>query len=251
MMLSRVEIDRYLARIQYSGARQPTAEVLRGLQISHLLSVPFENLSVRRGETVRLDEGWLFEKVVVRRRGGYCYELNGLFAALLETLGFRVLRLAARVGPDGIDFDHLVLRVELEEPWLADVGFGDSFLVPLQLDSRAPQDGGEGRSYRLEEGGDGLILLRNEREAWKRQFSFGPRAWPLQAFEPGNQFHQTSPLSHFTRNTVVSLATPGGRVTLSERRLITTERGLRSERTLDESEVEGTLRHVFGLSAGA
>jgi N-hydroxyarylamine O-acetyltransferase len=248
MMLSGAEIERYLARIHYRGARQPTAEVLSELQFSHLLSVPFENLSVRRGETVQLAERWLFEKIVVRRRGGYCYELNGLFGALLMSLGFRVSRLAARVGPTGIDFDHLALRVELEEPWLADVGFGDSFLSPLRLDSRAAQDGGEGRSYRLEEGGDGLILFRNEGEEWKRQFSFGPRAWPLEGFEPGNRFHQTSPLSHFTQNTVVSLATPGGRVTLSERRLITTERRQRTERTLDESEFSATLERVFGLS---
>jgi N-hydroxyarylamine O-acetyltransferase len=247
-MLSGAQIDRYLDRIAYGGSRQPTVAVLAELHVAHLRSVPFENLSVGRGEAILLDEQWLFEKVVGRRRGGYCYELNGLFAALLEALGFQARRLAGRVGPSGIDFDHLALRVDLDQPWLADVGFGDSFLTPLRLDSRSEQDGGEGRSYRLEEGGDGLVLLRKETAGWKRQFAFGPRGWPLEAFEPGNRYHQSSPDSHFTRNTVVSLATPGGRVTLSERRLITTEHGRRTERTLDQREVEETLRRVFGLS---
>jgi N-hydroxyarylamine O-acetyltransferase len=247
-MLSGAQVDRYLERIRYGGVRVPTFAVLAELHVAHLRSVPFENLSVRRGEAILLDEQWLFEKVVGRRRGGYCYELNGLLAALLEALGFQVQHLAGRVGPTGIDFDHLALRVELEEPWLADVGFGDSFLAPLRLDSREPQDGGEGRSYRLEEGGDGLVLLRSGPAGWKRQFSFGPRGWPLEAFEAGNRYHQSSPDSHFTKNTVVSLATPGGRVTLSERRLITTEHGRRTERALDEREVVETLRRVFGLS---
>jgi N-hydroxyarylamine O-acetyltransferase len=247
-MLSGAQIDRYLERIRYGGVRVPTVAVLRDLHLAHLRSVPFENLSVRRGEAVLLDERWLFEKIIGRRRGGYCYELNGLFALLLEALGFRVQRLAARVNPNGIDFDHLALRVDVDEPWLADVGFGDSFVTPLRLGSRSNQDGGEGRRYRFDEGGDGLVLMRGEASSWKRQFSFGPRAWPLAAFEPGNRYHQSSPQSHFTQNTVVSLATPGGRVTLSEQRLITTEDGQRHERVLEEHEVTETLRSLFGLS---
>ena len=222
--------------------------MLRALQVAHLRTVPFENLSVRRDEAILLDEEWLFRKVVERHRGGYCYELNGLFAALLEALGFRVERLAGRVGEASIDFDHLVLRVTLDEPWLVDVGFGDSFLHPLKLLARRAQEGGDGRSYQLEERGGELVLSRRGASEWERQFSFTPEVWTLADFEPGNRYHQTSPASHFTQNTVVSRATPSGRITLSGLRLMTTRDGERSETTLaGEAEVAEVLQRSFGI----
>ena len=128
-------LDRYLARITYDGPRDPTIATLRRLHRAHLLAVPFENLSIHRGERIELDESWILDKIVERRRGGFCYELNGAFSALLRALGFRVDRLAARVygagGEPGIPYDHMALRVRLERDWLADVGFGDCFIEPL------------------------------------------------------------------------------------------------------------------------
>lgn len=247
MPLSREQASAYLARIRHGGDVSPTLPTLRALHRAHLLSVPFENLSISRGERIHLEEAWLFEKIVSRRRGGYCYELNGLFALLLESLGFEVSRLAARVGPDGIDFDHLVLRVSLGEPWLADVGFGDSFVKPLALRGRDPQDGDERRSYRLSESAGGLLLERLDDGAWARQFELGLQSWPLAAFELGNHFHQTSPESHFTQNTVVSLATETGRLTLSKHRLVTTENGVRREEALDGPAEADVLRQRFGI----
>ena len=140
----KLDVERYLQRIGYSGSTAPTERSLRAIHRAHLISVPFENLSVRGGEPIPLDEEALFEKIVVRRRGGFCYALNGLFASLLEGLGFRVARLAGRVGVPGIAFDHLALRVDLERPWLADVGFGDSFLDPLHLDAGTRNPAGTG-----------------------------------------------------------------------------------------------------------
>jgi N-hydroxyarylamine O-acetyltransferase len=117
-------VDSYLNRIGCSGAREPTLDTLRQLHLAHVSSVPFENLDIPRRPIV-LDEAALFAKIVGRRRGGFCYELNGLFAALLRELGFRVTLLSARVpnaeGRPVPEFDHLVLRVDLAEPWLADV----------------------------------------------------------------------------------------------------------------------------------
>src|SRR4051812_18379593 len=106
-----MDVDRYLERIGYRGPTAPSLEALRQLHLAHLTTVPFENLSVRSGELIVLDPERLFEKIVLRRRGGFCYELNGLFAALLDVFGFRVSRLAGRVGADGISFDHMALRV--------------------------------------------------------------------------------------------------------------------------------------------
>ena len=147
-----MDIDAYLKRINYRGSLAPTAQTLQELQVAHLLTVPFENLSIHSAEPIILDDDALFEKIVVRRRGGFCYELNGLFAALLRELGFEVAMLSAGVanaqGTFGPDFDHMTLLVAvnddgLAQRWLADVGFGDSFREPLLLDSRQEQAQGE------------------------------------------------------------------------------------------------------------
>jgi len=241
----KLDVERYLQRIGYSGSTAPDERSLRAIHRAHLISVPFENLSVRAGEPIPLEEEALFEKIVVRRRGGFCYELNGLFASLLERLGFRVARLAGRVGVPGIAFDHLALRVDLERPWLADVGFGDSFLEPLRLDVREAQSGGCGRRYRIDVDGDGLLLVREEEAGWQRQFRFTLESWPLSAFEPGCRYHRTSPQSSFTQKTVISRATETGRITLSERRLIVTAGKSRSESAVDD--VAAVLREQFGL----
>ena len=147
-----VDIDAYLGRIGYEGSREPSAETLGELQSAHLRAVPFENLSIHSGEPIVLEDEALFEKIVNRRRGGFCYELNGLFAALLRGLGFEVEMLAAGVATEadnfGPEFDHMTLLVKLDERWMADVGFGDSFLEPLRLDT--PDEQVEGaRAYKL------------------------------------------------------------------------------------------------------
>ena len=118
-----MDVDQYLQRIGYGGAREPTLETLRGLHLRHLESVPFENLDVQSRRPIILDEAAFFEKIVRGRRGGFCYELNGLFAACLRTLGFQVTYLSGRVASEGRwpscpDFDHLLLEVSLDGPWL-------------------------------------------------------------------------------------------------------------------------------------
>ena len=242
-----IDVGRYLQRIRYDGPTAPTAETLRQVHLAHMRSVPFENLSVRAGEPIVLDEEKLFEKIVLRRRGGFCYELNGLFAALLEQLGFPVARLAGRVGVDGIAFDHMVLRIDLDEPWLADVGFGDSFVLPLRLASREQQEGGCGRRYRIDAVEDGLLLVREDPDGWNRQYLFTLDAWPLSAYAAGCRYHQTSPRSTFTQKTVVSRATEAGRITLAGRRLIVTAHGKRTETDLDEQAVSRALQEEFGI----
>jgi len=132
------DVSAYLARINYSGSTVPTCETLRSLHHAHLLTVPFENLDIGLGRPIVLDEDALVRKIVERRRGGFCYELNGAFAALLQAMGFRVSLLSARVsreaGGESPEFDHLTLRVDLKHPWLADVGFGELFLEPLRIE---------------------------------------------------------------------------------------------------------------------
>jgi N-hydroxyarylamine O-acetyltransferase len=249
-----VDIVAYLERIGYRGPLDVSAETLRGLQVAHLYAVPFENLSIHAGEPIVLDDEALFDKIVGRRRGGFCYELNGLFAAALRELGFEVTMLSAGVatagGGFGPDFDHMALLVALDRRWLADVGFGDSFREPLLLDERSEQTEGA-RAYRIDEDGARLTLLQREGGGeWEPQYRFTLEPHGYEDYAGMCHFHQTSPQSHFTQKRICSLATPEGRTTLSDRRLITTA-ATRDERELaGEAEVAAVLRDRFGIEMG-
>lgn len=246
-----VDAAAYLERIKYAGPLEPTAETLCGLHRAHMLSVPFENLDIHWGNEILLDQKRLVAKVVDGRRGGFCYELNGAFAALLRELGFDVKLLSAAVASEdggfGPPFDHLALLVELEERWLADVGFGDSFVEPLLLDEAGEQVR-EGRSYRIARSADYLLLERREDDSWRPQYRFTLHPYELADFAEMCLYHQTSPESHFTRKRVCTLATTYGRITLSEDRLITTRGGDRHEQQLaGEDQYFNALREHFGV----
>src|SRR5690606_31142265 len=126
----------------------PTPETLRALHRAHMLAVPFENLDIYGGRRkLHLDEAAFLHKVVYERRGGYCYELNGAFGSLLRSLGFEVDYLSGHVvsnGEEGPEFDHMLLLVHLGEPYVADVGFGESSRTPLRLADGLEQSDGTG-----------------------------------------------------------------------------------------------------------
>ncbi|ACZ84919.1 arylamine N-acetyltransferase family protein [Streptosporangium roseum] len=240
-------MDEYLKRIGAARPAGPDAESLRELQLRHLLTVPFENLSVHLGEPVVLDDQALVEKVVGRRRGGFCYELNGAFALLLRSLGYQVTLLAARPvgdGSIGSPFDHLALRVNTPDPWLVDVGFGAFSHHPLRLDLRADQPDPAG-VFRVAETADGdLDVLKDG----VLEYRLEQRPRVLADFEPTCWWHQTSPRSHFTRSLVCSLLTDAGRVTLSDRLLIhTSEGGRREQRLSTDAETLAAYRDLFGI----
>ena len=248
-----MDVPAYLRRIGYTGDVRPSADVLAALHEAHLQTVPFENLSIGWKEPIVLDADRLFRKVVGARRGGFCYELNGLFAELLAALGFRVDKVAAGVahetGGFGPMFDHMAMVVTLDERWLADVGFGDSFRRPIRLDERGVQTDGW-RNFRIVDREDALVLEREEPDgAWRPQFLFTDEARSFDEYAPMCRYHQTSPESHFTTRVIASLATPDGRVTLSDRKLIETsaDGGRRERELLDDGEVARVLGQVFGI----
>lgn len=248
-----MDVKAYLERIDYRGSLVPDAHTLRELQLAHLLTVPFENLSIHAKQAIVLEDEALFDKIVVRRRGGFCYEANGLFAALLRALGFDVKMLSAGVARDagsfGSEFEHMALLVTLEKRWLVDVGFGDSFREPLLLDERGEQRQGR-RAFRLVPDGSHLILMqRDDGDEWKAQYRFTLQPHQYADYEEMSHYQQTSPQSHFTRGRICTRATEDGRISLSEMRLITTtERGERQERNLtSDEEYAATLREHFGI----
>jgi N-hydroxyarylamine O-acetyltransferase len=249
-----MDIAAYLDRINYRGPLECDAETLRQLQLAHLRSVPFENLSIHAGEPIVLNDDALFEKIVKRKRGGFCYELNGLFSALLRTLGFKVERLSAQVanaaGEFSCDFDHMTLMVTLAEPWLVDVGFGESFVEPLRVGERGPQLQA-GRAYRIEAADHYLVGLQfdDQENAWKPFYRFTLTPYDYPDFEELCRFHQTSPESHFTQNRICSMLTPSGRISLTGAQLIVTAGGERSEQPISTPEqYERLLRENFGIA---
>jgi len=242
--------EAYLQRI---GARAPAVADAAGLRIlhrTHQTAVPFENLSIHLSEPITLVEEDLVDKIVLRHRGGFCYELNGLFALLLEALGAQVTRLAARVCGDGHigpPFDHLALIVrgiDGSGPWLADVGFGSHSDYPLLLDSRADQDDPAGL-FRLADAGDGDVeVLKNGTPQYRMEMR--PRL--LDDFVPTCWYQQTSPASHFTQGTICSRLTDDGRVSISGRTLIRTSAGARTEEQLaDDAALLAAYREYFGI----
>ncbi len=252
-----MDLSLYLARIQYTQPVEPDVKTLRALQRAHMFTVPFENLDIGLMRPIHLSEAALWDKIILQKRGGFCYELNGLFAALLKECGFQVTYLNARVysreGTLGIDFDHLALLVQIpDQPgrWLVDVGFGDSFNDPLDFEENGEQVQGL-RSYRLEQMQGGYtIWQKNYDGSWERQYFFDlqPRNFPAD-YEAGCLYHQTSPRSSFTRGSIISKATPEGRVTLEDGRLIITRNGERSERPVaDRNEYHALLKQYFDVT---
>jgi N-hydroxyarylamine O-acetyltransferase len=254
-------VGAYLDRIRMPRPDLLDAGSLKALHQVHLQAVPFENLSLHLGERISLDEDALIDKIVTRRRGGFCYELNGAFGLLLRGLGADVSLFGARVhGPDGIGppFDHLVLMVHLPDgtgPWLTDVGFGRHSRYPLAFVLGREQDDPDGR----------FLLVENDPQAGEHptdvhpqdvdvlmngepQYRIEMRERSLRDFAPTCWWHSTSPDSHFSRNVICSRLADDGRISLSQRTLITTVGESRTERELPTDEAVLAAYHEhFGL----
>lgn len=239
-------MGRYLQRLGVLAPPAPSWRVLCDLVSAHLQEVPFENLDIVAGLRPVLTTAGALHKVVNRRRGGFCYELNEAFGALLLHLGFRVRRIEARVwleqpGGFGPPYDHLALVVALPEgEFLTDVGFGDNNRTPLRLPADALEDV-SGR-YALAQVADTVwSLSRQDRPLY--EMTLDPQ--PLAAFEPMYRHHQTSPASVFAKGLVCTRATAGGRVTLSRDRLILVEDAVRSETCVNDRDC--VLERYFGI----
>ncbi|MEJ2886441.1 arylamine N-acetyltransferase family protein [Actinomycetospora aeridis] len=237
----------YLARI--GGAADDSLEALMA---RHLETVPFENLSVHQRDHVPLEDPALVEKIVDRRRGGFCYELNGAFAWLLGELGWEVTRCSARVATgDGFSFpgDHMALIVRRDgRQILVDVGFGRFAVGPLDLDSGEEQPDRAG-VFTVRGAPDGELDV-----LWdgKAQYRLDPRERSLADFVPLAWWHRTSPTSPFGQGLLASRLTPTSRVTLSGSQFIETpDDGERTERELSVDEQLATYRETFGIALDA
>jgi len=250
-LTTQTQVAAYLDRIGVTALPpEPDADTLRYLHSAHLHSVPFENLSIHLDEPISLESNALFEKIVERRRGGFCYELNGLFALLLEALGYHVHRLSARTFSAEHGFspplDHLVLRVvdAAGQAWLVDVGYGRHTEFPLRFDDRADQKD-PGGLFLIAENDDAELTVLRDAEV---QYRVDPRPLALSDFTMACWWQTTSPESHFTQSLVCSRLTADGRLTLTGDKLITTDdEGRRVAEVTSPEQVLALLRERFGI----
>jgi arylamine N-acetyltransferase len=254
------DIDGYLARIGYTGSAEPTLDTLAGLVAAHNRSIPFENLDPLLGTPVYdLSPEALSDKLVRRRRGGYCYEHNGLMRYALTELGFGVDALAGRVvwmSPNGLDGPppaqtHNALSVAVpgvEGRMLVDVGFGGQTLSsPIRLEADVVQDTRH-EPYRLREHADGYVLEARVRDKWESLYVFTTNPRPLIDLQVGSWYVSTYPESGFVVGLSAALVTDDARYNLRGRNLATHRAG-HTERVRFDSAVQvlEALTDVFGI----
>lgn len=254
-----LDLPGYFERIGYRGAADPTLDVLQELITAHTRSIAFENLDPLMGVPVDdLSPEALTDKLVHRRRGGYCYEHNGLMGYVLEELGFGVRRFAARVvwthepGSPVPSQTHTLLGVAppgAPQLFLVDVGFGGQTPTsPLRLETGSIQQTTH-EPYRLQNRGDILVLQAEIRGEWQSLYEFATRTAPPIDLLVGSWYVSTHPSSHFVTDLIASLVTADGRCNLSGRHLAIHGRGGTKKVELpDAAAIVDTLTDRFGIN---
>lgn len=247
----------YLARIGLEpDDLEVDDETLRILQRKHLLMVPFENLDIHWKRHIVLDVDKFYAKVVEEKRGGFCYELNGLFNELLLSLGFTTRLISARVfnGTEhGPEFDHAAIIVTIgDDEYLADVGFGDFTAEPLRYGLGAEQQDETGIFVIRRFDDEYLEVAKKEDGEWKSLYIFKDIARELSEFVEMCDFQQHSPDSHFTKSKVCSIMTDGGRKTLTDNKFIVTLNGEKTEAAVEsDDKFNRIVDREFGIVADA
>ncbi len=248
--LSAQQLDRYFARIGVSGPRPPTLATLRAVHRAHLLAIPYENLDIHLGLRTTLDPEAMFTKLVDERRGGWCFEMNGVLGRVLETLGFNVRYLSGAVGRAERGWraqgNHLVLLVTLDRPWIADVGFGDGFLTPLPLEPGSYRQ--DFLQYHVTRDGP-RWRVHNHRYGGADGFDFSLTPRQLDDFAIQCLELQTSSESSFVKSTVCERHTPSGFVMLRSATLReVTAGGATTHIVQSAQEFDRVLRERFDLA---
>jgi N-hydroxyarylamine O-acetyltransferase len=245
----------YLQRLGFDAPPAPTLETLRQLQLRHTSAFPFENLTTLSGEPVLIDLPSIEQKVLYDGRGGYCYELNNLFLALLQALGFDARGITGRVvmgQPEGAwtARTHRLSLVTLNGVrYITDVGFGGMVpTAPLLLDTEAEQLTPH-EPYRIERHEDGYTLRANVDGEWRAMYIFDLQRQEDIDYTVGNWYVSTHPESSFARQLMVARTGEGWRRTLNNGSFSIHRVGRESERrqVVDVDELIGLLKDEFGI----
>jgi N-hydroxyarylamine O-acetyltransferase len=250
-----INLDAYCSRIGYQGPREPTLATLRALHGLHPAAIPFEAVDVLLGRGIDLSPAAIDAKLIGARRGGYCFEQNGLFMRALSTIGFAVEGLAARVrwmrpkDSPPVPRTHMALRVTIDgEPWLADVGFGGCVpSAPLRLNTEAPQPT-DHETFRVRPEGSSLVVEAERGGDWLALYELLPEPQLAIDYELANWFTATHPNSPFRRNLMVTRVTADARYALLDNRFtVRKPSGETEQRTLDADALERALAEIFTL----
>ena len=241
---------KYLKRFEAHPVNENDLQELARLQSLHMQHIPFENLDVIRKVPIYLNLETIYDKVVNQQRGGFCYELNGLFCWLLKELGFDAKMISATVVKSDGSYakmdTHAAIIVELDASYLVDVGFGDSTISPIPFGGERRTD--NSGTYKIEEIKSGLYELTRENDGIEKvlyQFLLDEKQ--LEEFHEGCIFNQVSEKSTFTHDDIVTKATPNGRITLTGNTLTRTAGGQKEKQQLTESEKQTVLEDEFGI----
>lgn len=245
-----MKLSAYLDRIGFTGEPKADLPTLRRIHRLHLAAIPYENLDVQLGRKLGFDIDAHYRKLVEAKRGGWCYEMNGLLAWALEQIGFPVMRLAGGVrrdtAGDVVVGSHLVLAVSLERPYLADVGFGDGLIEPTPI-----VEGGfrqDEFDFRLERLDDSWWRFHNQPYGGAPTFDFELKEAPPDRLGMRCEWLQTSPDSGFVQNAVCQRYVDG-ELRILRGRVLRTVRGTRVEqRTLDSlADYRAVLVDLFAI----
>ncbi|MES2850368.1 MAG: arylamine N-acetyltransferase [Bacteroidota bacterium] len=248
-----MDIEKYLTRINYTGERKPSIEVLTALQKNHLLKVPFENLDIHYHQPIVLDINNFFDKIALRNRGGFCYELNGLFHSLLIALGFDAAIISARVYSKeevySPEYDHLAVLVKIDDKeYLTDVGFGEFAFSPLEINIGKIQHDQRGDFIVEKQEDDYYRASKSGNSQNIPEYIFMPVVRQLNEFAEMCQYHQTNPGSHFKQKALITMPTENGRITIADTCLKITESGnIINEKVLDDDEYKNCLKKYFNV----
>jgi len=246
-----MNIESYLKYLDVEPSEKLTYLYLAKLQMQHMLKIPFENLDIHLNIPIVLNEEYLFNKIINNKRGGFCYELNFLFYNLLKKLGFNVHLLSCSFFHSNInqfapEFDHLALLVILDQSFLVDVGFGDSFRVPIPIPNGQIKD--ISGKYRVFNNNNEYFLQRLDEENWLTQYKFTLTPRKIEEFAEMCLYHQTSPDTIFTQKKLCTIATPFGRVTLTDDNLTITFNRLKEKQIIvDSKDFNNKLASHFGI----
>ena len=249
--------EEYLSRIGVEpDDLEVNDETLLILQRKHLLAVPFENLDIHWKRPIILDIERFYAKIVGEKRGGFCYELNGLFNELLLSLGFTTRLISARVfngSEHGPEFDHMAIIVTVgDDEYLADVGFGDFTTEPLRFSLGSEQHDPAGVFVIRRFDDEYFEVAKRDGEVWKSAYMFKDIVRELSEFNEMCEFQQYSPESHFTKGKLCSILTEDGRKTLTDRKLIATKNAFKKETSVDSVDIfERLLHEEFGIESQA
>ena len=248
--------DTYLRRIGYDGKRAPTVDTLKAIHHAQLHTIPFENFDIHLGRGIDLNPDAIFEKLVQQRRGGYCFELNGLFLTALKSMGFDTRPLLGRVHITGTPSGrgHQIELITIEgKQWIADVGFGsDTPRAPIPLELNQPQTY-DGQRIRLVDASHFGIMLQTEKnDKWIDLYSFDlSHVFPTD-IAYGNHYTSTHPSSLFVMARVAQLPVKNGVVTLFNNTLTNIVAGNESVRELADGQAYlDALKAHFGIELDA